>query len=404
MSRSQTLLVTQPDELKAVVSRARSAGAVAFDTEFMRERTYRARLCLVQIAFDEEIALVDAAGELDLEPVGTILGDDAVEIFVHSGRQDFEIFYDLFGVVPARAFDVQVAAGFAGHGASLPYGRLVASVLGVQLKKGEAYTDWCRRPLTDAQMTYAADDVRFLGDVAARLRESLSRQGRLVWAEEEMADLCDADTYRSAPGELWRRVSGRGTLSARQTAVLREVAAWREEEAARRDLPRGWVVKDVALVEIARRMPTTIAELRAIRGLGRGQAERIGAGVVGAVARGKAAPGIAPADRPSRELQARARMLSGLADAVVRARCEREGVAAELVATRGELEGVLMEVVSGTLEEDHHRLLAGWRRELAGDAVLDLARGRLGVRVVDHPPYVEEVTLRDHEEGARGNQ
>jgi ribonuclease D len=361
----------------------------------MRERTYRARLCLVQLAFEDEIALVDAAGGLDLEPVGEILGDAGVEILVHSGRQDFEIFHDLFGVVPKRSFDVQVAAGFVGHGASLPYGRLVASVLGVQLKKGEAYTDWCRRPLTDAQKTYAADDVRFLGDVAARLKETLRERGRLPWAEEEMADLSDADTYRSAPGELWRRVSGRGTLSARQTAVLRELAAWREEEAARRDLPRGWVVKDVALVEIARRMPTTVSELSAIRGLGRGQAERIASGVIGTVARGRAAPGIATDDRPSRELQARARMLSGLADAVVRARCERKGVAAELMATRGELEALLVDVVSGALEEGRHRLLTGWRRELAGDAVLELARGRLGVRVVEHPPYVEEVPIRE---------
>jgi ribonuclease D len=403
LSRAQTALVTKQDDVRAVASRARSAGTVAFDTEFMRERTYRARLCLVQLAFDDEIVLVDAAGGLDLEPVGEILGDDSVEILVHSGRQDFEIFHDLFGVVPKRAFDVQVAAGFVGHGASLPYGRLVASVLGVQLKKGEAYTDWCRRPLTDAQKTYAADDVRFLGDAAARLEETLRERGRLLWAEEEMADLSDADTYRSAPGELWRRVSGRGTLSARQTAVLRELAAWREEEAARRDLPRGWVVKDVALVEIARRMPTTVAELSAIRGMSRGQAERIASGVIGAVAQGKAAPGIATDDRPSRELQARARMLSGLADAVVRARCEREGVAAELMATRGELEAVLMDVVSGALEESRYRLLTGWRRELAGDAVLDLARGRLGVRVVDHPPYVEEVPIRD-QEGAGGNQ
>jgi len=395
LSRAQTALLTKADELKSVVSRARSAGTVAFDTEFMRERTYRARLCLVQIAFDHEIALVDAAGGLDLEPVGEMLGDGAVEILVHSGRQDFEIFHDLLGVVPARAFDVQIAAGFAGHGASLPYGGLVATVLGVQLKKGEAYTDWCRRPLTDAQRSYAGDDVKYLGDVAARLKESLRRKGRLSWAEEEMADLTDADTYRSAPDELWRRVSGRGTLSARQTAVLKEVAAWREEEAARRNLPRGWVVKDVILVEIARRMPATVPELVAIRGMTRGQAERIGPGAIGAVARGKAAPGIAPADRPSRELQARARMLSGLADAVVRARCEREGVAAELVATRGELEAVLMEVVSGTLQEDRHRLLTGWRREVAGGAVIDLARGRLGVKVVDHPPYVEEVPIQE---------
>jgi ribonuclease D len=286
----------------------------------------------------------------------------------------------------------------------------VASVLGVQLKKGEAYTDWCRRPLTNAQKTYAADDVRYLGDAAARLKETLHERERLSWAEEEMADLSDPATYRSAPGELWRRVSGRGTLSGRQTAVLRELAAWREGEAARRDLPRGWVVKDVALVEIARRMPTTVAELSAIRGLGRGQAERLASGVIGAVARGKAAPGIAADDRPPRELQARARMLSGLADAVMRARCEREGVAAELVATRNELEAVLIDVVSGELDvvsgelgEGRHRLLTGWRRELAGDAVLELARGRLGVRVVEHPPYVEEVPIRD-QEGAGGNQ
>jgi ribonuclease D len=378
-----------------VVAAAQSAGRVAVDTEFFRERTYRAKLCLLQIATPDSLWLVDPLEAIDLTGLAGIVGDDRVEVVVHAGKQDFELLHDHYGVVPKNIFDVQIAAGFLGLGANLPYGRLVESLVGVKLQKGESYTDWCRRPLTPAQLDYAADDVRYLLEAAERLKERLRALERYEWAMEEMEAMQDPDAYGIDPDRAWERVGGRGTLSSRQTTVLKELARWREETAARRDVPRGWVVKDPTLIEIARRMPGSVGEIKSIRGLNAKEADRSGRHLIGAVEKGKAAPPMPSVQAPSRTAIARARMMSGLADAIVRARCEHAEIATELVSTRGELESLLAAAVAGTLEgsENRHRLLRGWRRDLAGDAVLDLAAGRLAVRAIEVPPYVEEVPL-----------
>jgi ribonuclease D len=380
-------------DAQPVVDAARSAGAIGFDTEFMREKTYRAKLCLAQISVGDSVWLLDPLSGIDFKPVAELLADPDVEILIHAGKQDLEIFYEAYGTVPRRIFDVQIAAAFAGYGASLSYGRLVESVLEVKLEKGESYTDWCRRPLTESQRRYAADDVRYLGLLRRRLTERLESMDRLAWFQEEMRALEDPSIYRIDPDELWQKVSGRGSLHPRATAVLRELARWREELAEIRDLPRGWVVKDATLVEIARRQPATIEDLRRIRGLNRREAEKSAKQILAAVESGRNADPVKRARPPSKSIQARARMVSGLADALVRARCEEAKLATEVVATRGELEELLTDAFNGRVDESKHRLLQGWRRELAGDAVLELARGRLGVRVIAEPPYVKEVKV-----------
>ena len=387
-------LLTDSLDLADAVGRAAASGRVALDTEFLRERTYRARLCLVQVATRDALWLADPIAGVDLAPVADLVGAREVEVVVHAGKQDLELLHDLFGVVPANVFDVQVAAAFAGYGAALPYGRLVETVVGVALEKGESYTDWCKRPLTDAQLRYAADDVRHLIPAADRLEERLTELGRHEWCRDELKALEDPSGYGADPADAWKRVAGRGSLSPRATAVLREVARWREETAMRRDVPRGWVVKDPTLIEIARRMPTSKGALASIRGLSDKEVGRSGGRILAAVAHGKNAPPVEAERSPSRGALARARLLSGLADAVVRARCDRAGLATELVATRGELETLLAALADGRVDDDGHRLLRGWRRELAGDAVLDLARGRIAVKAVDRPPFVEEVPLR----------
>lgn len=390
----ETLLVTGERELGEVIDSSRSAGRIGLDTEFMREKTFRARLCLVQIATPDGIWLIDPVNGLDLKAVGALVADPSTRVIVHAGRQDFELFYELFGAVPANVFDVQLAAGFAGYGASLPYGRLVDSLAGVQIKKGESYTDWCTRPLTEAQSTYAADDVRYLGRIAERLEAELEELGRLEWALEEMRiQFEDENSYRFEPDRAWRRVSGRGTLNGRQLAVLKEVAGWRERAASDRDVPRGWLVKDPTLVEIARRGPSSVGQLKGIRGLNAREADRSGSAILEAVRAGRSAEAIESVAPPPKSAQARARMLSGLADAIVRARCERAKIATELVTNRTELETVLAELVAGSLDERRHRLLNGWRRDLAGQAVLDLARGRIALKSVGRSPYIEEVPL-----------
>ena len=373
-------------------------GRIGLDTEFMRERTFRARLCLVQIATGDEIWLIDPLEGLDLAGVGELVADPRTRIIVHAGRQDFELFYELFGATPTNVFDVQLAAAFAGYGASLPYGGLVDALAGVQLKKGESYTDWCARPLTEAQHAYAADDVRYLHRIAERLEGELEKLGRLEWALEEMRiQFEDEDSYRFEPNRAWRRVSGRGTLNGRQLAVLKQVARWREKTASARNVPRGWLVKDPTLIEIARRSPANVNQLKGIRGFNAREADRSGASILEAVRAGRSGAAIETAAPPPKSAQARARMLSGLADAVVRARCEGARIAAELVTNRTELEALLTEVVMGSLDEGRHRLLRGWRRDLAGQAVLDLAEGRIALKAVARSPYIEEVGLTDGE-------
>lgn len=368
-------------------------GQIALDTEFMREKTYRAKLCLVQVAVGDSIDLIDATTRVDLKPIAELLADPEVQILVHAGRQDLEIFFERFGVVPVRVFDVQVAAAFAGYGASLPYGRLVSALTGKQLVKGESYSEWCRRPLTKEQLSYAAADVAYLDRVATRLKEELDAQGHLRWAEEEMAPFEDPLAYEIDLDEVYLKVSGRGTLSGRQLAVLRAVARWREETAQQRDVPRGWVVKDPTLIEIARRSPKSIDALKRLRGMNATEAERSGRAILDAIESAHGAPEVAAPRAPSRGAQVRARLLSGPADAVVRARCEAEGVATELVSTRGELEALLADVTMGRNDLSRHRIMQGWRRALAGDHVIAFARGEVAVKATDQPPYIEEIDI-----------
>ncbi len=385
--------VTSASDVAKVVDEATSRGSFGIDTEFMREKTYRARLCLIQISTREGIYLIDPLKDVDLTPVADLIADPEVDTVVHAGRQDFEIFYERFDAVPARVYDIQLAAGFAGYGASLPYGRLVEATTSTTLTKGESYTDWCRRPLTEAQLRYAADDVRFLLPIADILRDELKVSGRIDWAEDEMRFFEDPSLYDVDIKEVWRKVSGRGNLSGKQMAILRELASWREEMAVQRDIPRGWVIKDQTLIEIARRGPRSIDELRNLRGMVAKEAERSGTAILAAIDLGRKAPPVELPGGPSRSAQARARTLSGLADAIIRSRSDAAGVATELVSTRNELESLLADVFDGGPKRENHRLLGGWRKDLAGDAVVALAKGKVAVRSIDKPPYIEEVPL-----------
>jgi len=391
--QTPAVTITTREQLDDVLAEVRAAARMALDTEFLREKTYFAKLCLAQVATPDRVFLLDPTRGLDLARLSELLADPAIEVVVHAGWQDLQLFYQRNGCVPANVFDVQLAAGFAGLSASLAYGRLVQEVLGVELEKGEAYTDWCRRPLTDKQVRYAADDVRYLLPAADRIKAKLAELGRGQWLAEEMRWLETAEAY-AADEEIWRKVAGQGTLSPRQTATLRELAHWREDVAAQRDLPRGWLIKDATLVEIARRAPSSVPELKTIRGIDTREAERSGPGILQAVQRGQEAPPVKRPPAPNKTLQVRARMIAGLADAVLRARSEEAGIAPELVASRSDVDALLFSVLSGRGDGDGtNRLLHGWRRDVAGDAIVALATGRCALRVIDKPPYVEEVSL-----------
>ncbi len=379
------MYVTDTPSLRELVEQLRSAPAVAIDTEFMRERTYFARLCLIQLASDDVAAIVDPLAIDDLSPLKALLTDPKVVKVFHAGSQDLEIFYRIFGVATAPVFDSQVAATLAGFPQQVGYGALVKDVMGVTLDKGDTYTDWAKRPLSATQVEYALNDVRYLTEIRRRLLSEMEREGRIDWLAADFSRLEDPATYEVVPRELWRRVKRVSSLNRRQLAVAREVAAWREEEAQRRDVPKRWVVGDESIIEIARRAPKTADELLAIRGV----ADKIGRGaqqgLLSAVAAGVA---VSDADLPSLDKRRRpVGDVDGAVDlmiALVRLRAREHGVAMPLMASRDDLE----RLAAG--EKEASPLLEGWRKKMVGDELVALLEGRLELRLESGVLVVEQ--------------
>lgn len=367
--------MTDAEALQRLVERLAGKSYIAVDTEFMRERTYYARLCLLQIATDDLVAVVDPLAVDDLSPLYPVLFDEGTTKVFHAAYQDLEIVFQMTGRAPSPVFDTQVAATLAGHASQTSYGALVRDILGEDLKKADSYTDWARRPLTDSQLRYAADDVRYLTRVYMHLAEELERKGRADWLAGDFERLADPATYTVVPEEQYRRVKRASSLNRRQLAVLREVAAWREVAAQRRDLPKRWVAGDESLVEIARRQPSSAEELSHIRGLSDRVISRDSRALLEAIERGRA---LAESDLPShRTRKPRPDSAEGVVDlmsAVVRVRAKEHRVAAPLLASREDLEAL----ASG---DEDSPLLSGWRARLVGDDLAALLDGRLTVRV-----------------------
>lgn len=364
----------------------RAEGRVALDTEFWWERTYAPVLCLLQAATRERIVLIDPQEGGVVGPIAELVADPAIELVMHAPAADLLLFALREGSHATRVVDTQVVAGFAGFGAGSGYERLVEAALGVRLLHNETFSDWRRRPLSQTQLAYAADDVRYLLPLADTLRQHLQRLGREGWADDELASrFGDPSRIEPSPERAWLKIARRGRLSPRQTAVLAEVAAWREREARRRDLPPGWLVKDPSLVEVARAQPTDSAALRRVRGVGTlGSAE---ASLLEAVRAGKAAPPIEATREPAPEIARRAAAISGLATVLLRVRSDDAGIASELVATRSELEEFARAAARG--DENEHQLATGWRAELVGDELRRLLDGKIAVATSRRPPYVE---------------
>jgi ribonuclease D len=375
--------ITDADALAGLLADARSAGRCALDTEFVWERTYAPVLCLVQIATPARLAVVDPLRGAPLEPVAELMSDRSVVKAMHAAGADLTAFALHFGAPAAAVFDTQLAAGFAGYGGSLSLERLLDQAVHVRLKHAEGFTDWSKRPLTEAQVAYAADDVRHLLDAMDALEGRLAEQGRDRWAHEEMARRYDGALLIQDPDEAWRRVAGRGKLRGEQLSALVAVAAWREREARRRDIPTSWLVRDPTLVELARRRPRTAEEAADIRGLQIKRGPQLD-DLLRVLGQAHGPPPERSVELSS-ELRDRIRVVLPLASSVLQAACAEAGIASELVATRDDLESLIRIVAEGG---DDHPLLSGWRREVAGERLLRLLRGEIALRVVDGPPHV----------------
>ena len=371
-------IIETTEDLRALVSRLAKEEFVTVDTEFMRERTFWPKLCLVQVAGEEEAAIIDPlAPGMDLSPLFELMSDERVLKVFHAGRQDIEIFHHLSGRVPAPVFDTQIAAMVCGFGDQVSYEALATRLAGAKIDKGSRFTDWARRPLSRRQLEYALADVTHLRKVYRRLKEELALSGREEWLKEELALLVDPATYEQEAEEAWRRVKFR-PRDPRQLALLQRLAGWREEEAKRRDLPRRRVLKDEAIAEIAGEMPTSREELERLRNVSAGMAKsETGRAILELVRQVKELPEQAlpkPEKKPKPHpegTQARADILK-LALKIV---SEREGIAPRLIASARDLE----RLAAG---ETDLPVMRGWRRKVFGELAQSLLRGEkvIGLR------------------------
>lgn len=370
-------LITTTTELAAFCQQHKGAEFIAVDTEFMRDTTYWPKLCLVQLAGESNAVAVDClAPDLDLAPLLELMSDFGLLKVFHSARQDLEIFYHLAGAVPESIFDTQVAAMVCGFGDSVAYETLARKLAGARIDKSSRFSDWARRPLPQKQLRYALSDVTHLRKIFAELRRRLERSGRSDWLSEEMAVLTDPATYDLDPRNAWRRLKTRSG-DQRYLAVLRELAAWRETEAQRRDVPRSRVMRDEQIFDIASRAPQSPEELAHTRGLNRDFARgRLGRGVLAAVAEGLALPDAAlPEPPPKRVVPGNTGPVVDLLKVLLKLRCEEHDVAQKLVASTADLELISSDDKAGV------RALAGWRYEIFGADALALKHGKLAIGV-----------------------
>jgi ribonuclease D len=373
-------LTTETMSPAALAEHARAAGRFGIDTEFVSESRYRALLCLVQVVVPLEdggqhIELLDPLGEgFDHEPLAEAWADPEIETVLHAGSQDVAILRRVWGAAPRNIFDTQVAAGFAGFSAQAGYGNLLQGALGVRLAKSAGFTRWDRRPLTEEQLDYARQDVEDVLPLADELQRRLTESGRLDWAREEARRLEDVTDERE-PMSAYRRLPRVNQLKSRQRAVARELAAWRERTAESEDRPVNAVLPDVALVEIARRQPTSLKELERIRGLRPDTGRRRGNQIIEVVERGRNTEP-PPAEEVARvETDPADGPVIALSESLVRTRALEAGLAYELVASRSDLQAVVSAVRDGRPEPDV-RTLRGWRRDLAGNELLELLAGK----------------------------
>jgi len=367
--------ITDSAELKEFCRRQSRAPYVTVDTEFLRDKTYWPILCLVQVAGPEESAVIDPmAKDIDLSPLERLFVNPKVLKVFHAARQDLEIFFHRTGKVPSPIFDTQVAAMVCGFGDQVGYETIVSTMLGEPLDKMSRFADWSRRPLAQKQLDYALADVVHLRPVYEELSRRLEESGRAEWLDEEMATLTDPATYRLDPEEAWRRLKLRGG-NRRFYAVLKEIAAWREREAQKRDIPRNRILRDDSLLDIAANAPQNEEALARTRGLSKGFAEgKMGAGMIQAVKRGIKLPDEEIPARPKRDrLPQGIGPLTDLLKVLLKHECEKNHVASRLVASSDDLMRIAAD------DKADVPALRGWRRDLFGKVALDLKHGRVAL-------------------------
>ena len=375
-------------DLKAACDIFAKSEFVTVDTEFLRESTFWPQLCLIQLASPDHEAIVDPLAKgLDLAPFFALMSDTSVVKVFHAARQDLEIVHHLGGIIPHPLFDTQVAAMVCGFGDSVSYDQLVQKVVGQHIDKSSRFTDWSHRPLSEKQLDYALADVTFLRDVYLHLKAELEREGRTDWLSDEMAILEKPETYDLHPDDAWTRMKMR-VRKPIELAVLQKVTAWREREARSRDVPRGRVLKDDAIYEIAQQQPKDNEALGRLRTIPRGwERSAAGTAIISAVQEALAIPKdelpkLAKPYQPNEGAASAVELLKVL----LKLTAEREGVAAKVIASMDDLEKIASEAEAAKVSA-----LSGWRRGLFGDIALKLINGEVALKFVNRK--IETVEL-----------
>ena len=369
--------IDSPEELDELCRQLSHSPWIALDTEFMREKTYYPRLCLIQLATTDLVACIDPLSIRDLSPLLDVIYDRSITIVMHAARQDLEIFYHLRGTLPAPVFDTQIAALLLGFPDQTGYGNLVRGILGKNLEKLHTRADWSARPLTRDQIRYAADDVIYLVAIYQHLVDRLNALGRADWLSEDFENLVDPALYDNPPELAWLKVRGSNRLKGPSLSILQSLAHWREETAQREDRPRGWLLKDDVLIDIARHMPVTQQALGKIRGVHDGMLRKHGERLLELIL---AAKDRQPVPFPGSEQRIR---LTPVQDAMVdvmmalvRISGAENSLNPAVLASRKQLEEL---VVNGS----DAAVMRGWRRKLVGDELQAMLDGRLSLSVDD---------------------
>ncbi len=369
------LYVDTTEKLRDLCASLAGVPWISLDTEFLREKTYFPKFCLLQIAAGDVVACVDPLVLESLDPLLEIIFDSKIPKVLHSSRQDMEIFYHLCGRLPTPVFDTQLAAPLLGMAEQISYAGLVAEVLGANLSKSHSRTDWSRRPLSSEQLRYAADDVIYLDQAYRAMLPRLEQLGRLAWLEEDFSELADSALYENPPELAWQRIGGVYQLKPKQLSIAQTLAAWREQTARAQDLPRGWILKDDALLDLARQQPVNAEQLSHVRGIDERMAKRHGATICRLIQEAASRPPepIELKGRPAKKTAEQEALLD-LLMAVVRLRSAQNTLHPNVLATRKDLEQLL----DG---DAHARLLHGWRKTMVGDELTAALRGELMLKI-----------------------
>jgi ribonuclease D len=369
--------IDRPEQLSQFCAALQGAPWIAFDTEFIREKSYYPRLCLIQVGVPGQLACIDPLALDDLSPLLDLLYDRAAVKVLHACSQDLEIFAHLRGAVPGPIFDTQLAAPLLGLPEQMGYGAFVKEMLGVNLDKAQARTDWSQRPLGDAQLRYAADDVRYLVEVYPRVTQRLQELGRLEWLKSEFEACERPERYIQDPATAWRRVRGIEKLRPKALAILQLLTRWREETAQQKDLPRNWVIRDEVLVDIARLAPGQLDALDRIRNLTAKAVDRYGQTLLDLVREGlQRQPDTIPSWTRRSKATVGEEALADLLQAQLRLLADNFQINSAMIASRKDL----LALVQG---EQDIALLRGWRREMAGGELLAMRNGQRTVSVED---------------------